>query len=57
VKSVIVTGAAGGIGRSICDVFHQNGYEVIGIDCVEAERQPYEIIRYDITKIRYSDDE
>jgi len=57
VKSVIVTGAAGGIGRSICDVFHQNGYEVIGIDCVEAERQPYEIIRYDITKLRYSDDE
>lgn len=30
--TVLVTGAAGGIGKSICEVFHRAGYRVIGVD-------------------------
>ena len=35
-KRVVVTGAAGGIGRAICDAFVKVGAEVIGIDRDEA---------------------
>lgn len=35
-RAVIVTGAAGGIGRAICDHFRDQGYFVIGIDRNEA---------------------
>lgn len=36
-KIAIVTGASNGIGKSIVDVFIQNGAKVIGIDVVEVE--------------------
>lgn len=35
--AVIVTGAAGGIGRAICERFRKGGYLVIGIDRHEAD--------------------
>lgn len=36
-KTAVVTGAANGIGKSIVDVFLENGARVIGLDLVEAE--------------------
>lgn len=36
-SAVIVTGAAGGIGRAICERFRQGGYHVIGVDRNEAD--------------------
>lgn len=39
-KSVIVTGAAGFIGRYICKHFTQNGWYVVGVDNVPAENAP-----------------
>lgn len=36
-KAAIVTGAAGGIGRAICERFRLDGYVVIGIDRNEAD--------------------
>lgn len=36
-QAVIVTGAAGGIGRAICERFRLSGYIVIGIDRQEAD--------------------
>lgn len=35
-RTVIVTGAAGGIGQAICERFRSGGYRVIGIDRSEA---------------------
>jgi NAD(P)-dependent dehydrogenase (short-subunit alcohol dehydrogenase family) len=55
VKSVIVTGAAGGIGKSICDVFHRNGYKVIGVDCRESAELPCELLRFDISSLGKAD--
>jgi NAD(P)-dependent dehydrogenase (short-subunit alcohol dehydrogenase family) len=54
-KTVLVTGAAGGIGKSICEVFLKEGYKVIGVDCVERAALPYEVIQFDISKLRNSD--
>lgn len=36
-KVAVVTGASNGIGKSIVDVFIENGAKVIGLDIVEAE--------------------
>lgn len=36
-KIAVVTGASNGIGRSIVDVFIENGARVIGLDIVEVE--------------------
>lgn len=32
VNSTLITGAAGGIGRALCDTFREDGYHVIGLD-------------------------
>ena len=36
IKTVLVTGAAGGIGRATVDLFAEKGWHVIGVD-----RNPY----------------
>jgi NAD(P)-dependent dehydrogenase (short-subunit alcohol dehydrogenase family) len=54
--SVLVTGAAGGIGEAICKVFFQAGYQVIGVDCLAVEAKPYEMLRFDISKLGDEDD-
>lgn len=57
-RSVIVTGAAGGIGKSLCEVFHSNGYRVIGIDKQEiTETLPYRVLHFDISRIGKDKDE
>ena len=33
-KTVLITGAAGGIGRAVVDLFAQNGWQVVGVDRV-----------------------
>ncbi len=48
-KTALITGAAGGIGKSICDLFHNEGYEVIGIDCHPVDKRPYKVVHLDIT--------
>ena len=37
-KTVLITGANGAIGRSLCDVFHQNGWHVLGTDVTEEQK-------------------
>ena len=53
--SVVVTGAAGGIGESICEVFHEAGYHVIGIDCQPVKDVPYEMLCFDISNLDIRD--
>ena len=36
-KSVVVTGAAGALGRAVAEAFHNKGAKVTGIDVVEAD--------------------
>jgi NAD(P)-dependent dehydrogenase (short-subunit alcohol dehydrogenase family) len=54
-RTVLVTGAAGGIGKAICDVFFQAGYHVIGVDRNATEDTPYEILNYDIGRLGHAD--
>ena len=46
-KRVVVTGAAGVVGRAVADAFHQAGADVTGIDIVETE-SPYRSIVADL---------
>jgi NAD(P)-dependent dehydrogenase (short-subunit alcohol dehydrogenase family) len=55
--NVLVTGAAGGIGEAICEVFSQAGYRVIGVDRLAVEAKPYEMLRFDIGKLGDKDDD
>ena len=54
-KTVLVTGAAGGIGKSVCEVFLREGYKVIGVDCRETSGLPFDVIHFDISKLRKAD--
>lgn len=56
-RTVLVTGAGGGIGKSVCEVFLRDGYKVIGVDCRETAGLPYDVIRFDICRLRNSDTE
>jgi NAD(P)-dependent dehydrogenase (short-subunit alcohol dehydrogenase family) len=51
-RTVLVTGAYGGIGKSVCEVFLREGYKVIGVDCRETAGLPYEVLHFDISKLR-----
>jgi NAD(P)-dependent dehydrogenase (short-subunit alcohol dehydrogenase family) len=53
-STVLVTGAAGGIGKSVCEVFHTEGYNVIGVDRQEITDCPYDSVRYDIRNLNSS---
>jgi NAD(P)-dependent dehydrogenase (short-subunit alcohol dehydrogenase family) len=57
--AVLVTGAAGGIGKSICKVFSEAEYRVIGVDRRESADLPFEVIHFDIGKLGHfkADDE
>lgn len=55
--SVLVTGALGGIGVSLCDYMYKEGYHVIGVDRKANETEkPYPIIKYDISTINNNPD-
>jgi NAD(P)-dependent dehydrogenase (short-subunit alcohol dehydrogenase family) len=47
--SVIITGAAGGLGSPVCGVFHEAGVQVIAIDRAWKKTQPYKTIDADLT--------
>lgn len=36
-KKILVTGASGGMGKAICELLSEKGYEVYGLDCKENE--------------------
>lgn len=36
-QTALVTGASGGIGRSVCDALIENGYDVLGVDQIASE--------------------
>ena len=54
-RTVLVTGAGGGIGNSVCEVFLREGYKVIGVDCRETSGLPYDVIHFDISRLRKAD--
>lgn len=54
-QSVIVTGAAGGIGKAVCEIFRREGYKVIGVDSRETAGLDYEVIQFDISRLRNED--
>lgn len=47
-EGVVVTGAASGIGKAIADIYFSDGYEVIGLDVVQADTG-YPIIACDVS--------
>ena len=48
-KTVLVTGAAGGMGQAVCRRLRQKGYQVFGLDIRPAESSGEEIICCDVT--------
>ncbi len=54
-RTALVTGAAGGIGKATCDVFFQAGYRVIGVDRNGIKDAPYEVLNYDIGRLSHAD--
>ena len=50
-KVVIVTGSSGGLGRAICDAFHEQGAKVFGADIADPKPNiPYLSYKCDLTK-------
>lgn len=50
-KNILVTGAAGGMGKAICKLLSQKGYKVFGMDYCEAEPMDgVTFYRCDVTK-------
>ena len=49
-KQVLVTGAGGGMGRAVCTLLTQQGYQVWGLDKTFEEGLPYSCIKADLTK-------
>jgi NAD(P)-dependent dehydrogenase (short-subunit alcohol dehydrogenase family) len=57
-KYALITGAAGGIGSALCDVFLKNGYDIIGVDRKKiANTKKFNFIQYDISKLGDKDKE
>ncbi|MBT4066898.1 MAG: NAD-dependent epimerase/dehydratase family protein [Euryarchaeota archaeon] len=46
--SVLVTGGAGFIGTHLCRFLHDNGHQVVSLDCDQTGEQPWECITADI---------
>jgi len=53
--TALVTGAYGGIGKSICEAFFEAGYRVIGVDRKDTGELPYEVLRFDISRLGSDD--
>jgi NAD(P)-dependent dehydrogenase (short-subunit alcohol dehydrogenase family) len=47
----LITGACGGIGRALCDVFNEEGYSVIGVDCRTENSFRHSLLEFDITTL------
>lgn len=56
--AVIITGALGGIGKTLCEVLKEKGFHVIGIDRKKnVSKTDYPVIRYDISTISLPDNQ
>jgi NAD(P)-dependent dehydrogenase (short-subunit alcohol dehydrogenase family) len=54
-KTVLITGACGGIGSALCDIFSAADYAVIGIDKTVPADFPHPVIMFDIQQIAQSE--
>ena len=53
----LITGACGGIGQALCDLFAEQGYSVIGVDCRTSNSFKHFLIDFDITLLcKYGED-
>jgi NAD(P)-dependent dehydrogenase (short-subunit alcohol dehydrogenase family) len=50
-KAVFITGISGGIGQSLCSVFRQNGWVIVGSDIICPEIEPDYFLTLDLSKI------
>ena len=51
-EAAIITGALGGIGRSLCDVYAERGYQVIGVDKLSRPGDfAHDFVQYDISTL------
>ena len=50
-KTVVITGALGGIGSVLCRIFAENNYKVIGVDKKTSGNFNQKLINYDISTI------
>lgn len=53
----LITGACGGIGRALCDVFAEAGYSVLGVDCQTDDSIKHPLITFDVTSLCNQDNE
>lgn len=53
--AVLITGACGGVGSALCDVFADAGYRVVGIDLSAQGDFPHDVIPCDIRTIAQSE--
>ena len=53
--AALITGACGGIGRALCDVFTEAGYLAVGIDLHAPEDYPHPVIHCDIRRLAQSE--
>lgn len=54
--AVVVTGAAGGIGRALCAAFRQSGYWVVGIDKRGCSVDSHVFVTFDLERLVSGDD-
>ena len=54
-QRVLITGACGGIGRSLCDLFKDAGYAVIGLDKNVPQDFSHQVITCDIRQVAQSE--
>lgn len=50
-KTALVTGAARGIGRAVCDRLHSVGYRVFGIDKEPVSGRDYQVFQIDLAHV------
>jgi NAD(P)-dependent dehydrogenase (short-subunit alcohol dehydrogenase family) len=53
---VLVTGAASGIGKAICEKFFYADYKVIGVDYLDVPDPNYDLVNFDLRLLHQNDD-
>ena len=52
----LVTGAASGIGKTICEKFLDAGYKVVGVDNLERSNLRFNFVNFDLRQLHQNDD-
>ncbi len=55
-KVALITGACGGVGTAICEVFSKAGFLVVGIDRIVVKAFAHKYIRCDLSRLAHSED-